>query len=392
MKNALYILILLSTGLVACTENSFKSLPTQTCSNANNTSGQGCIPGTKTNTYSVSFHTGDVDIIVVNDNSGSMYVEQQKMAQRFPNFIQSLSSLYFNMAMITTDVSASPGNSAPRAANGNGAFQDGKFLDFGGGTKILKFDPSATNASANLSTINAKFADTVQRDESYACGQANYATSACPSGDERGIYALNLAVNRNESSFFRTGAHLAIIILSDEDERSNGGAYQGVNDLETNDYAETFLSAMSTKFPTKTISVHSVIIRPGDTACKNAQASPTTGFEGWSYAELSRPDLYNRQDLENNFPNLKVDYGNVGSICATDYGSQLGSIGDAVAAATQQPEFLLKCKPDANDIAIVTTPANVTLNYTIDANNRMLFTNVPAGVNAKVTYKCPSTI
>lgn len=391
MKNANYILVVLMTGLmIACSDNAFKSLPTATCDQANASSNQACIPGSTTNTYSISFHTGDVDILVVNDNSGSMYVEQSKMAQRFPNFISSLSNLYFQIAMITTDVSSS--TNGPRAANGNGAFQDGKFLPFSSTEKILKFDPMAANASANLSIINSKFADTVQRDETLACGDADYAPASCPSGDERGIYALNLAAARNEGTFFRNGAHLAVIILSDEDERSNGGAYSGVNDLESKDLAETFLSNMQIKYPTKTISVHSVIIRPNDSACLSAQSQGSVrGFYGYSYAELSRPDYYGRPDLMN-FSNLKYEYGHVGSICDTDYGAQLGSIGNAVAAAAEQPEFQLKCSPNANEISITTTPSNYTLNYTIDASNKMIFSNVPAGVNAKITYKCPSTI
>lgn len=376
--------------MIACTDNAFKSLPTATCDQANASSNQACIPGSSTNTYSISFHTGDVDILVVNDNSGSMYVEQQKMAQRFPNFISSLSNLYFQIAMVTTDISTT--TNGPRAANGNGAFQDGKFLPFSSTEKILKYDPSVANASSNLSIINSKFADTVQRDETLACGSADYDPVMCPSGDERGIYAMNLAAARNEGGFFRAGAHLAVIILSDEDVRSNGGAYPGTNDLEPKDLAETYLSDMQIKYPTKTISVHSVIIRPNDSACLSAQSQGSVrGFYGYSYAELSRPDYYGRPDLMN-FSNLKYQYGNVGSICDTDYGAQLGNIGDAVAAAAEQPEFQLKCRPNANDISITTSPANYTLNYTIDASNKMIFSSVPAGVNAKITYKCPSTI
>ncbi len=39
-------------------------------------------------------------------------------------------------------------------------------------------------------------------------------------GDERGIYAANMVVKNNPSSFIRSDAHLAVIFLSDEDERS----------------------------------------------------------------------------------------------------------------------------------------------------------------------------
>lgn len=393
MKNVTYILIVLTTGLMmACSDNKFSSLPTATCDSANSTAGQGCVPGTSTNTYSISFHTGDVDIIIVNDNSGSMYTEQTKMGTKFPNFMNSISDLNFQIAMVTTDVSATSGNTVKKAANGYGAFQDGKFLDFGSGTKVLKYSPTSATAGADLNTISNKFYNTIRRQETLDCGSAGYEVASCPSGDERGIYALNLAAERNEASFFRPTAHLAVIILSDEDERSNSGAYQGINDLEQKDLPATFLSTMQTKYPNKSITVHSVIIRPGNSSCLSAQSqNGTKGFYGNIYAQLTEPDVYGPSYLLN-YSNLKYEYSQIGDICASDYGAQLGDIGDAVGAAATQPEFQLKCKPNANEISIVTTPANVSLNYTIDANNKMVFSNVPAGVDAKITYKCPSTI
>ena len=52
------------------------------------------------------------------------------MGNAFPNFLNRISNLYYNIAIITTDVYASPNNSTPKSANGFGAFQDGKFLNF----------------------------------------------------------------------------------------------------------------------------------------------------------------------------------------------------------------------------------------------------------------------
>src|SRR5690606_3464453 len=103
---------------------------------------------------------------------------------------------------------------------------------------------------------------TIKRPESKLCDDSGFLEQACPSPDERGIYALNLAVERNEKDFFRSGAHLAVIILSDEDERSFGGhGTQGQGwPLEAKDLPETFVLGMQNNFPTKSVSVHSVIV------------------------------------------------------------------------------------------------------------------------------------
>src|SRR6185436_15414002 len=98
---------------------------------------------------------------------------------------------------------------------GYGAFQDGKFLQFtntshqGSGLYVI-----------NKNTPNAQdlFQGTIQRSETLACDQSGFSAAACPSTDERGIYAANLAIKSGQHSFFRQGAHLALVILSDENE------------------------------------------------------------------------------------------------------------------------------------------------------------------------------
>jgi hypothetical protein len=389
MKNlkytpALFLLVLL--GLIGCSDVGFKSLPSKTCQDFN-TQGQTCIPGLSTNTYNYSFRTGDVDILIVNDNSGSMFPEQQKMATQFPTFLSSINHLFYQIAMVTTDIT-SPESGADRPANGNGAWRDGKFLPFAAGEYVL------TKTTPNL---QAKFNNTIQRAETAACGaDGNFEGSACPSGDERGIYAMNLAAQRNEQSFFRAGAHLAVIILSDEDERSSAAAYGpgGTRPLANLDLPETFLQTMLDKYPTKTVSVHSVIIRPGDLACKQSQIHtvpgspvPLRGFEGFMYAELSAPQTYN--------PNL-LSYTNfaggvLGNICANNYGAQLGSIGSFVSSEATNNEIQLPCSPAANDVS-VTSSNGSSVNYSINSSNRMIFSNLPVGVTVSVSVVCPASI
>ena len=127
---------------------------------------------------------------------------------------------------------------------------DGQFLRFPNGSDII---------SADTPNVENEFRNTVQRSETLKCDPSNY--KDCPSGDERAIYAVNRAIDRGHGKFF-TKHHLAVIILSDENERSNGGAFSGY-ELEDYDLPETLVSKVKTQLgPGKTFSVHSIIIRP----------------------------------------------------------------------------------------------------------------------------------
>ena len=71
--------------------------------------------------YDIKVGSGIVDILIVDDNSGSMSPEQAQMAGRFPNFLQSLANLDYHIAITTTDVSASMISgqaNGPKPANG----------------------------------------------------------------------------------------------------------------------------------------------------------------------------------------------------------------------------------------------------------------------------------
>src|SRR4051812_11539371 len=45
---------------------------------------------------------GMVDILIIDDNSGSMSPEQAKMATRFPDFLNSITHLDYRIAITTT--------------------------------------------------------------------------------------------------------------------------------------------------------------------------------------------------------------------------------------------------------------------------------------------------
>ena len=388
VRLTLTILFLASALTIGCSDVGFRSIPKLSCDDVSRDQDTQCFVGDNTVSISFTFRVGEVDILFVDDNSGSMFIEQQKMANAFPNFLNKIANLLFRIAIITTDVSASPGNTVPKAANGMGAYQDGKFLEFTlddvnrtkSGLKMIDY---------NTANVQSLFRGTIKRQESIDCDNAGFATAACPSTDERGIYAANLAVERGELNFFRPGAHLAIVVLSDEDERSQGGTTTGSLPLEIKDRPETLVSNLKNLYPTKSVKVHSIVTNDATCLAQQRQFSPngihpTLGFIGAQYIRLSNPDSALRS-----LGNLLT--GTVGSICSNDYGAQLSNIGQDVSNNTFNSPKGLACNPDLATIKIVTSPAGFEnqIVYAIDSQNRVTFDNVPVGVEVTFSYDCP---
>jgi hypothetical protein len=322
---------------------------------------------------------GLVDILIVDDNSGSMSTEQSKMADRFSTFIQSLGSLNYRIAITTTDVSSNFSSTPANAVNpvrNNGVLQDGNLIQFSNGAKFI---------DRNTSNIESVFASAIKRQETLDCEQSGFKN--CPSGDERGIFAANLVLERTASEFVRPTAHFAVIFLSDEDERGLSDSRSDQNDgdpilrqmypLENKDLPETFVSNFATRFPDKTMSAHSIIVNPGDTACRDAQTGQggnawVRGVEGYSYAKLS-----------------ELTGGQVGTICANDYGSQLQDIGYHLQNQVSSMPF--QCQPINNQFNIVFTPQPAqAIDVEADFNRMVLEIKgqVPPLTRISLTYDC----
>lgn len=278
-----------------------------------------------------------VDILFVDDNSRSMVVEQERMGDRFPNFLASLGALDWRVAITTTDIYAEGGN----------------LLDFGSGLRIL------TPSTADKETL---FRNTIRRPE-------------IGNGDERGIYAANLVVDRRgQNQFFRAEAHFAVVILSDEDERSNGGASQ-TYPLENYDQPQIFKDNVAAKLgASKTLSVHSVVIRPGDQACLSLQNDQTNrGYYGQIYAQLTQ-----------------LTNGVLGDICANDYGAQLTAIGNQIVRSISS--IKLACAPARGsglDPVITVNPAgNPAMQGTIRDDQVYFDPPLAPGTEVRIQYKC----
>lgn len=354
--------------------------------------------------YTAKANGGLVDILFVNDNSGSMSFEQSRMAQKFTSFLSQLDNGFvdYRIGVITTDVSSAATSSTaddgvssalynePREINGNGKLQDGNLIAFSNGEPFL---------TPNTSNKEALFSANIQRAETRRCEDflKQYPNSQppaaglkanCPSGDERGIFAANLFFEKNPSSFIRPNAHLAIVILADEDVRS--GLYRtttsGSYELETKDLPTTLVEKVRGTYSNKSLSIHSIIVKPGDSSCLAAQSNqmgpsymdpshgvtynPMKGTEGQKYAEATQ-----------------LTNGILGDICASDYGSQLANIGSAIVERIA--EITLACRNPLNFSATL-TPARPAITHHIDGSTLKFSEALPPGTQVRLSYDCPS--
>ena len=330
--------------------------------------------------YDVSL--GKVDIIFVIDNSSSMAKEHRSLAKQFKSFLNQIRDVKYHIAVITTDISTSPENPVR-----NAKYQDGKFI-FIGGQEFLTNENLGGNPSPSI--VEA-FKQAIERKETKQCDSRNQPYSSdnqydplyekkggeavvCPSHDERGTYALNLAIeNTDQRAFFRKTAHLMVVILSDEDIRSSEEYYTqpGFDHyaLEDKDYPEVFVQNIQKFFdPTKSLSVHSIIIPPGDKACLNSQNRHSNrgygtgrGYYGVQYARLSKA----RDHELIKFGNLLK--GSVISICNRQYGDQL----QKVAIFTEMIRVPLPCsEPDSVDLYI--NDKKIRTNYEIEGRTLIM--------------------
>ncbi len=238
-----------------------------------------------------------IDILFVVDTSNSMHDERANLADKIDGFIEQIKDLDWQLAATTTDIDDAREQGADHT---QGRLTD--FSDNDTGVHIL-------DSSMDV--------DEAQDDFGYSIQRFPYQRSL----DEKGIGAVYQAIeryNNNESphtDFFREGAHLAVVVLSDE-EAQGGSAYT----------PQKFLDFVKTSFTNKTVGWHSIIHTEGDDCDRDRWAS-----NGTRYEELSR-----------------VTNGVVGRVCDDNYTSQLTDMGKAVK--NLQKEVALGCTPLDDDL------------------------------------------
>ena len=333
--------------------------------------------------YSVTAGSGKVDILIVDDNSASMSFEQKRLAPRFANFIQNLDArkVDYRIAITTTDVSG-------------GAFpQGGQLIKLGDGSSYIT--PGQTdkvtlfnNAIQRPETRNCEnwIANYLRTNGASSINSSAYASAYsqnCPSGDERGIYSANLVVQNNPASFIRSDAHLAIIFLSDEDERSGlyntpGSGYQ----LGNMDQPGTLVNNVRTTLGEskyKSLSVHAIVVK--DNTCLSQQNNQVLG---------DTPNEATRGLVTGSIGNVYLAFtqtnpawGVAADICSSDYTTQLGQIQTNIASRTK--DILLKC---SNPTDLEVNLSGSTIAHSVNGNVLSFNQYLPAGTSVSVSYKC----
>ncbi len=328
---------------------------------------------------------GKVDVLIVDDNSASMSFEQAHLAQRFNQFVSQFDQKYidYRIAVTTTDISSN--QNLPRTINQNGALQDGRLITFSNSQKYL------TSTSGTDAQKEQMFNTIINRPETLSCEQfiLNWQGSrdtvvysqgyydACPSTDERGVYAANLVIQNNPDGFIRPDADLAIIFLSDEDERSqlywfNTPGYE----LADFDKASTLVSQVQSKYPQKAFSAHAIIVK--DQNCLDQQNAQMNGLVSGSFGW----DYYNA---------TQATGGVAGDICATDYTSQLSSIFNNIQGKIVD-KIALNCAAPQLQVEDITVSSNdPSITSQVVGSTIQFSKKLPAGSTVHYKYKCLSS-
>ncbi|MBO9666154.1 MAG: hypothetical protein J7501_05020 [Bdellovibrio sp.] len=274
-----------------------------------------------------------VDILIVIDNSGSMEYEQKNMASRVKNLLSVIKGLDWQIAVTTTD---------PRDIT----LGDGRLVQLSGKKGQYILTSAMTDADAQA-TLGA----TLQRSET-------------GSGSEQGIYVTYRAIERSLAAsggnvnFIRPDAQLAALVISDEDESANA----------TKNDPQSLLNFISSTYKgQKAFSFHSIITRPGDTACK-----ATNGYAyGYRYEQIS-----------------KLTGGVIGDVCAADYAAQVQGIAEGVRKTLKT--ITLSCTPVVDSLRSVTVLKDgqaYTAKNSLQGLNLVFDDMLPVG-QYQVYYSC----
>lgn len=281
-----------------------------------------------------------VDILFVVDSSGSMDKERRELGNRLTDFISHLDGIDWQICVTTTDVTK------PAPAN-----------------RLLKFNNNSVVLKSTTPGADSIF---LHRMSNISSG----------SGDEQGIYSMNLAFYEPSQSCFRKDAALATVVLSDEDERSAGGhlQYKG----KTSQYKELGALNMPTSVPAtvkasfgadKVFTSHSIVVPSGNTACYQEQKKDSEVFYGTRYEELSQ-----------------LTGGSIGNICATNYASQLQEFSDRIANSVDS--VVLECAP-VGAIAVDISPSpGVHVNATVTGNRVEFSPKLEDDAVVSIRYNC----
>lgn len=303
------------------------------------------------------------DILIVEDDSGSMSFEQLSMASRFSSFIGEIKNLDWQLGITTTDVSADKTG------------KDGRLLSFRDSKGQYNYG-SVLTSKMDGALVDELFKNTIQRSQ-----------TEVGSPNEQGIFATYRFLERyfdlsdnniSNRQLLRDAATLAVIFVTDADESPTSGTATERNKGENlKNYIRTQLGS------SKRFSFHSIIVKQNDNTCLTDKS--TFALNGKNYTN-------GNEAFGTAYAGLSKDTGGlIGSVCESDYGTQLKEIGKLVADSVKTAN--LSCTPldlDKDGIPDVkaTGPMGENLMISSIKDSIVTFMNdLPLG-NTSIEYTC----
>ncbi|QDK46197.1 hypothetical protein DOM22_14000 [Bdellovibrio sp. ZAP7] len=287
----------------------------------------------------------NIDILFVVDNSPSMLEEQANMSSKINGFMNLVSGLSWQVALTTTD----PRVNTVDSSGANQPWGDGQFRPMLNRSFLKKGDTTDTAAQAAL-------ADAIK-------------LGANGSGDERPINNIYRSMERSENAaFFRKDSNLVVIIISDEDECSNGNCPSSSADTKKSQ-PSNLISMVQAKFGSeKVMMVDSIVKAPSDSSCSTASYAPITS----SLANMTG--------------------GVLGSVCASDYTSILSNAGNAAVSLARS--ISLSCNPIDSDndgkidfVLKNSSGVAITTGYSVSGKIVTFTSSLPNG-SYSADYRC----
>ena len=270
-----------------------------------------------------------VDFLFVVDTSGSMNEELRSIAHQFDPFLDTIKDIDYHIAIM--------------GASGHG----GVFEKFSNGERFLTNPKRSSSVhSNNVSLFQQRI-------------QGGFST-----GGEQGIAALSASLDkRNQYDFFRPHSLLVAIVLSDEEE----------NPLLPHGRPEAFFQKFSEAHEFSVVTIHSIIYKPGDTN----STCPNGATHGNNYVQASNPSRTIMETYGN------ILRGHVGSICATNYSSQLGPIAEHAINNRVLP---LPCRPLSDNVFVKVNGKQAKAR--VQGRKVSISGRVPFGAETEVSFRC----
>lgn len=303
--------------------------------------------GTLSDTRTDVFHQAErssVDVLFVVDNSGSMMEEQQAVGEAFDEFINYAvrQGIDYHIGVTTTGIGPSGGGWSPCPGGVDGG-EAGRLFPVIGNTP--RYITASTPNPIDIFRQNVQVGVCHWWEEGL---EAAYRALSPPLVDS--LDAPNTSQsNDGNLGFYRPGARLSVIIVTDEDDHS---------DKSTNFYIDFFRNLKGAGG--EDVTVHGVL---GD-GCNTASGS------GDRYRAV-----------------ISTTGGTVESICTSDWGESLVNLAQSTFGYTLR--FPLSGRPDGG-VTVTVNGVRRTTGWSYDPNtNQVVFLEAsapPPGARVEISY------